>query len=162
MQSDVILRAGIELVIAEAAQNAGVGAKAGELIETGVERVAMHGDEVAGDQRDVRAQFIGGVHYAGKFRGAEECAQMNIADLDQAQAGEIVWQSGYGHVHFANAKIGALEESSPAHYGEWRNDGRAAGCEEPAAARRIHGIGRGFVRPNSGEAQEPVDDPACR
>ena len=101
----VVLHFGKMLVIPHAGDHAGVGLDARQLADAGVDRVAGGGDQVAGDGRQMRAQPVGGVDYARQLGLAQKRAQVNVAEVQQAQAVEVGGKSGNRHVDFAHAKV---------------------------------------------------------
>ena len=96
----------------------------------------MAADQVAGDHRQVGMQLARGIDDAGEFALAEEGAEVDVAEVQDAQAVEIGRQAIEGDVHFAHAEIGALDEGAVAHGGEGRGHQRAAGGIQEAAAAR--------------------------
>ncbi len=69
MASGVVLALRVHLVIPETAENAGVGAKARELANRIVQRIAYLRDQVAGDDGQVRLELIQHVDRRGRVPG---------------------------------------------------------------------------------------------
>ena len=64
---NIVLRARINLMIAETAEHAGFSAEPGQLAETGIQRIAGARDQIASHQREVGARFVGHVDGGGEF-----------------------------------------------------------------------------------------------
>ena len=117
-------------------ENAGVRAQTRDLPQTSLQRIAGRGDQVAGDQRQMRAQFVGAIDHARQILLAQEGAQMDVAQVQQAQPVQAVGQIGNRNLHFAHMEIQALDERAVTHHGEWRGQQRASrGVQQPAARR---------------------------
>ena len=61
-----------------------------------------------------------GIDHAGEFGFAQKGAEVNVAELQDAQAIEVVRQAGQRDIDFADLEIGALDEGAVAHGGKWR------------------------------------------
>ncbi len=83
-------------------------------------------------------QLKGGIDHASEFGFTEKGAEVYVAELQDAQTVEVVRQAGKRDIHFADAKIGALNECAVAHGSEGRGHQRAAGGVEHAAAIRVY------------------------
>ena len=79
-----------------------------------------------------------GVDHAGELALAEKRAEVNIAELQDAQAVQIVRQAGDRDIDFADVEIGALHERAVAHRDERRGQQRVAGSVEHPAAAGVH------------------------
>ena len=75
----VVLHARVDLVISQAAEHPRVCSKARKTIETCIQRIAGAGDEIAGDQRDMRFRLIGQVHCLVQLASRQERAHVDIA-----------------------------------------------------------------------------------
>ena len=103
---DIVLRARINLMIAETPEHAGFGAKPGQLAETGIQRIAGARDQIAGHQRDVRARFVRHVDGDGEFAFTQKRTQVDIGDLHDPQSVQILGKIWDGDRYFGNAGIG--------------------------------------------------------
>ena len=79
-----------------------------------------------------------GIDHAGEFGFTEEGAEVNVAELQDAQAIEVGRQAGQRNIDLADVEIGALDESAVAYGGKRRGHERAAGGIEHAAAAGVH------------------------
>ena len=125
-------------VIAHAAEDAGIGFEARQLADAGIERIAPAADQVSGDQGKLGAKLEGGIDHAGEFGFTEEGAEVDVAEVQDAQAIEVRRQAGQRDIHLADAEIGALDKGSVAYHGKGRGHEGAAGGIERAAAARVH------------------------
>ena len=113
-------------MIAETAEHAGVGAKASQLAETGIQRIAGARDQIARHQRDVRARFVRHVDGGGEFAFTQERTQMDIGDLHDPQSFQIPGQIADGDRHFGNPETVAAHNPN----------GRARQRRDAKAGRR--------------------------
>ncbi len=67
----------------------------------------MTADQVAGDYGEVGMQLKGGIDHTSEFGFTEKRAEMNVAELEDAQTVEVVRQAGKRDIDLADAKIGA-------------------------------------------------------
>ena len=102
---DVILGIRVDFVIAQAPEDAGVGAQARQLPQTCIQRIAPGGDQIAGDQRQMRARLVGHIDGARQLAFAQKRAEMDVGQLNQAQAVEILGQVGKHQILFPQRKI---------------------------------------------------------
>ena len=124
-------------MIPHASENAGVGAQAGELPQTCLQRIAPRGDQIACDQRQVRAQLVGAIDDPRQILLAQESAQMDVAQVQQAQPIQAVGEIGDGDLHFPHLEIQAFDERAVTHNRERRGQQRSSRGVEQAAARGI-------------------------
>ena len=115
----LLFRPRVDFMVAQAAENAGVGAQPGQLPQAGAERIAGRGDQVAGHQRQVRAQLVGHGDGAGQFPLAQERAQMNIAELCQPQPLKILRQVRDRHRNHGVSLT--IREGETVHEVPWRS-----------------------------------------
>src|SRR5450756_2276900 len=101
-----------------------------------IQRIAMAADQVARDHGKVGVEVERGIDRAGEFGFTEEGAEVNVAELQDAQAIQVRRQAGQRDIHLADAEIGALDESAVADRGKGRGHERAAACSMPPAAAR--------------------------
>jgi len=104
----------VPFVVAHTAENAGIGFEAGELADAGGEWIVFRGNQVAGHQRHLRTQFAARVDHPRQFGLAEKRAEVDVADLQQAQPIEIRRQAGERYVDLAHAEIRALHQAAVA------------------------------------------------
>src|SRR5215469_17836503 len=81
-----VFGAGINLVIAIAAIDTERGMQAADFVDTIVDRVVNAGNEVAGDNGEVRAYVIGHIYGAAHGITAHIAAQVNVGNLDDFHA----------------------------------------------------------------------------
>ena len=97
---------------------------------------------------------------------AQERAEVDVAELQDAQAVEIQRQAGQRHVHFAHAEIQALDQGSVTHDGERSGHQDVTGGVERAPAARVdvgaqllpNGLERQVHRQNGGGGDEIGQD----
>ena len=124
-------------MIAHAGEHAGIGLETRQLADAGVHRVAKFGDQVAGDDREMRAQTVGGVDHAGQFALAQKRAQMNVAEVQQAQAIEAGGKSGNRHVDLAHTEIQPADQRAVRERREGRGQYQVGGGVERAPSAGI-------------------------
>ena len=122
----VVLNSGVPLVIAHASKDTGIGFDARELADTGVERVGVPANEIAGDHGELRPQFERRIDHAGKFAFTEKSAQMDVTQLQDAQSLEVARKIVHGDLDFPHTEIRALHERAVAHGNEGRRQHREA------------------------------------
>ena len=133
--------AGIVFVIPQTAEHTGIGLDAGELPDTSLQRIAEGRDEIAGRECDVRTKFPGSVDHAGQFPLAKKDAEVDIAQLQNAQPVEILSEARQRNVRFPNLEIGAFDECAIGNGREGSSRQRAArGVEHASPA----GVGLGI------------------
>ncbi len=143
-------------MIAHAAVDAGAGAKSGQRAQAIVHGITAGGDQIAGDQGQIGAGFVGHGHGAVEVLAAEERAQMNVGQMDQAEAFEVRRQTGDLQFLFPHAKPGAFDKRAIGQHGGRRGeqDGAERG-EEMATRGMMHGRQNAPDQPQHGEAGEP-------
>ena len=97
----------------------------------------MAADQVAGDHGEVGMELERRIHHAGEFAFAQKGAEVDVAELQDAQALEVLWQAGQRDIHLTDMEIGALNERAVADRGERRGHERAAGGIEHTAPARV-------------------------
>ncbi len=115
-----ILNLGVVLVIPHASENAGIRTQARDLAETSLQRIAARGNQVAGNQRQVRAQLVGAVDHASQILLAQESAQMDVTQVQEAQSIQARREIGDRDFDLAHVEIKTLDERPVAHQGERR------------------------------------------
>ena len=95
----------MSLVIAHAGEDAAIRSKPGNLTDGGFEGIAAPGDEIAGDDGQVRVQAVGQVDHSSEIGFAEERSEVNIAEVQQAESRQIRREIGKGNVDFADLKL---------------------------------------------------------
>ena len=78
------------------------------------------------------------IDHARQFGLTQKGAEVNVAELQDAEAVEVRGQAGQGNVHFAHVEIGALDESAIAYRGKRCGHECSAGGIEYAAAAGVH------------------------
>ena len=167
----------VGFMIAVAAPNAQRRAQPRQLVDAGFERVARGREEIAGDDGEVGAEIVGHVHGAADLGRGHVAADVDIAQLGDAQTFQSGWQAAHRQVHAMYLVMQTLEGEAVGSGGEWdgAGDGRD-GLDEPAPPeieRRSRGLRRRTLRrifsrallragPQPGHqearrAQEPVD-----
>ena len=134
----VVFGAGVAFMIAHTGEDPGIGFDTRQLADTGVEGIAVSANQVAGDHGEVGVELKGRVDHTGEFGFTKKRAEVNVAQLEDAQAIEIVRQAGQRDIDLADSKIGALDECTVAHRGKGRRHERAARGVEHAAAAGVY------------------------
>ena len=125
-------------MIAHTGEDPGIGFDTRQLADAGIQGIAVAADQVAGDHGEVGVQLKGGIDHTGEFGLTKKRAEVNVAELEDAQAIEIVRQAGQRDIDLADSKIGALDECTVAHRGKGRRHERAARGVEHAAAAGVY------------------------
>ena len=107
------------------------------MADAGVDGIAVRGDQVAGDGREMRVQLVGGIDHARQFAFAQKRAQVDVAEMQQAQAIEIGGKPGNRHVDFAYVEIQPFDERPIGHDREGRRQRQVAGGVEQAPAAGV-------------------------
>jgi hypothetical protein len=135
----VVLASRRDLVVSKTAQDAGFRLEPGQPVETRVQGIAPARNQVAGDQGDVRACIVGHVDDVVQIRFREKRAQVDVAELDQADPVEILGQPGDRDIDFLQLKARPLDKHAEAQ----RRYGRG---EQRRASRAQHGPAPGIMR----------------
>ena len=97
-------------MIAEAAENAGIGFECGDQAQAVVQGIAARRDQIARDQGQVRFRFVGCVNHALELRRGQKGAEMDICQLQQPQPFQIRMQSRNLDIDFTNVKFCPLDQ----------------------------------------------------
>jgi hypothetical protein len=81
-------------MIAEATENAAIGAQTGQLAKTVIQRILRSGDEIASDQSEMGTRLIGHIHGSSKLAFVEKRTEMNVGQLRDSQTIEFLRQIG--------------------------------------------------------------------
>ena len=104
------------------------------LREGDIDGIDVGRDQVAGDEGEVRPQFVGGVDDTGELPLAEEGSEMQVAELDDAKALEVLGEVGDGDLDFLDLEVGASDSRAVAGNDERRGDGHFSGIDDQLAA----------------------------
>ena len=120
-------------MITQAPEDAGIGAKTRQFPNGVVKGVAELRDEVAGDNGQMRLQLVEHVDGAAEFAGTEPGADMEIAQLANAQTFEVGMQVRHRQIDFPDLEVGSFDDRGEPHDCEWRGGGdRSSGPNHPA------------------------------
>src|SRR4029077_20371470 len=108
------------------------GPQACQLPQTDVQWIACSADQIAGHQRQMRTRLVGHIDGAGQNAFAQKGAEMNITQLNQAQAVEVLGQVWEHQILFPQRKIDALYENTVAR----RNRGSTQQCGSRGVQKR--------------------------
>ena len=97
-----------------------------------IQRIAARGDEVAGDDGEVRTSLERRVDDAAEIAIAEKSASMDVAQLQDPQAFQIGRQLRNGDIDLAHLKVEALHESAVPEHRDRRGHNRISGGREDA------------------------------
>ncbi len=134
-------------MIAVAAPDTQRRAKAGKLGDTIGQRVGGAGDEITGDYSEIRGQAVGHVYGAADLFAGHVAAEMNVAELDDAQPFKRGREVGEGNGNFADLIAQAFAGKTVERADKWDGACEDRSRLEKIAAREVgrdaFGNGRG-------------------
>ena len=128
---------GINFVVAVAAPHPQRRVQLAQLSDAILQRIVRRGDEIAGHHDNVAAQRTGHPHRPAQFAQRKKIAQVDVAQLHDAQPIQTGRQGRNGNFNASNPVLQPFPEKSVRSHHNRRGAHQVAGIPEKFAARRI-------------------------
>ncbi len=153
----VVFHSRIDFVIAIASPNAERRTQPAQLGDAGVERIAFAADEVSRHKRNVRLQVVSHGNSARDFVRRHVVANVDVAELSDAQAVELRRKIGDGHINALDGVTQAPSGKSIGRCEEWKTSSKNGGVLKEGPARGTEPTrNRSGAKPGS-SIGEPLD-----
>src|SRR5580765_4603205 len=146
-----VFNPGIDLVVAVASPDAERSAQAAQFGDAGFQGIAFAADEVSGDECDVGMEIVGHVDGTRDFRGWHVVADVDVAELRDAQTVKFRRKIGDGYIHALDGVTETARGESVGRGQKWNTAGENGGVLEEGAARGIEVSGDGSGTKVSGD-----------